>query len=301
MWLRVERAARRALFRLCRVGVRPLSFKQVRLLGFLLGELQFRLLHRSRKRMTREMETVLALENEREAKETLRQAFRLSNAVVLEILKALDRHQGTQALMTQVEVSGIDNLRAALDRGRGVILLGTHMGNTALLLVHLAERGIPLSVAHREAPMMESGFFEQGIAAYGVEAILANEGLAAYAKMLKALRHNRVVYISIDQGTKKAQDGLVMRFLGKDMAIPPGPAHLARKSEALVLPVATLAAEPRWRFEIREPIPQSGQGTLESDLERMLKITEGLIRDNPRLWSWHHRRWRLHPLSERGP
>ncbi len=135
------------------------------------------------------------------------------------------------------------------------------MGNTALLLVHLSERGIPLSVAHREAPMMESGFFERGIAAYGVEAILANEGLAAYAKMLKALRHNRVVYISIDQGTKRAQDGLVAGFLDGDMAIP-----LSRPPTAPKVRGARPAGGDMCRAAValRNPqaIPQSGQGTL---------------------------------------
>lgn len=286
------------MFELCRVCVRHFSFKQVRSLGALLGELQFRVAGRSRRRMTNELGAVLAPGNATKAEEVLRQAFRLSNAAVLEILKALDRRQENHALMAQVEVDGLDNVRAAMSKGRGVILLGTHMGNTALLLLHLAERGFPVSVVHREAPMMEPGFFERGIAAYGVEAILANAGVVAYARTLSALRRNRVVYISVDQGTKKPADGLVMRFLGKDMAIPPGPAQLARKSQAQVLPVATVAAEPRWRFEIREPLVRCGHTTLASDLESMLKVTEHLILENPQLWSWHHRRWRHHPLAK---
>ena len=62
----------------------------------------------------------------------------------------------------------------------------------------------------------------------------------------------------LDQGVKQAKDGQVHRFLGKDMPMPAGPAQLARAARAPVLPVATLAATPRWRFALQPPLT-SGQ------------------------------------------
>lgn len=296
--LRIERAVRRAIFFTCRSGVRHLDFAQVRSFGALLGELEFRLAYVSRQRMVRDLASILEPSlGDRAAREIMRQAFRVSNAVALEMLKILGERQDERILMSQVEVTGTSMLRAAIEAGRGAILLGTHMGNSALLLICLAESGIPLSIVHREAPMMEAGFFERGIGAYGLEAILANDGLMAYSKMLSALRRNRVLYMSIDQGTKKLEDGLMLRFLGKDMPIPAGPAQLARKSKAPVFPVATVSAKPRWQFDILKPMEQSDAADLVTDLEAMLRISERLILQNPQLWSWHHRRWRHYPLA----
>lgn len=145
--------------------------------------------------------------------------------------------------------------------------------------------------------MMDAGFFAKGMPPYGIEGILANEGIKAYSRMLGALRAGRAVYVMADQGAKKAEDGVRLRFLGKDMPMPGGPAQLARHSRAPVLPVTTVAATPRWRFIVEPPVPLHKGTTLEADVETLLRVTERQILGHPELWSWHHRRWRLLPAA----
>ena len=201
-------------------------------------------------------------------KRQMREAYRINDAAVLEVLKMFDRRQDPAMLLAHVEVDGIALLQQALEAGRGAILLATHAGNSALLVIRLAAAGIPVSMVFRESRMMDAGLFERGLSFYGVEGILATEGLKAYGRMLGALRSNRVVFIMADQGVKKARDGMVFRFLGKDMPMPAGPAQLARHADAPVLPVATVAVEPVWRFEIRSPIPRQADASLESRRRR---------------------------------
>ena len=74
------------------------------------------------------------------------------------------------------------------------------------------------------------------------------------AEMLKALKQGRIVFLMLDQGVKKAKDGIVHRFLGKDMPMSAGPAQLARAARAPVLPLATTAATPLWRFALQPPL-----------------------------------------------
>jgi KDO2-lipid IV(A) lauroyltransferase len=168
------------------------------------------------------------------------------------------------------------------------------MGNAALLPVLLARTGWSVSVVYREARMMSAGFLQNGLDQYGIQGILANTGIRAYGQMLSALKQGRIVFVMLDQGVQKSEDGLVQRFLGKDVAMPAGPAQLARSARAPVLPVATTAASPRWRFEIQPPLVL-GQGTLEADAATLFSATERQILQNPQLWSWHHRRWRKKP------
>lgn len=296
--LRIERALRRQLYLVCRTLVRGVGLDFVGPLGTGLGELHYRLGGRARRRIEREVALLLGRRpGEPAVRELVRSAYRVNDAAVLEILKLFDRAQDLERLRAKVEIRGIERLRDALAAGRGAILLAGHMGNGALLVIDLVARGIPVSVVYHQARMMDPGLFSDGMARYGIDGIVANEGLRAYGRMLSALRANRVVYLMADQGVGKAREGIALRFLGKDMWMPAGPAQLARHSKAPVLPVATTAVEPRWGFEILPAVERDENATLEADVERLLRVSEGLILEHPQFWSWHHRRWREYPLA----
>lgn len=296
--LRLRRKRRRLMFLAIRMIGRAAGFRRASLWGRLIGELQFRLGWRMAARCAGDMAQVLGHPpGDPGVKAQLRLAYHFSTAAVLELLAMFDRHQDERMLAAHCEFQGLDNVQAALAGGRGAILLGTHSGNGLLLAVRMAASGLPVSVVYRQARMMSEELFEHGLALYGIEPICANAGIKAYGRMLGALRHNRVVFLMLDQGVKAAQDGVVMRFLGKDMPMPAGPAQLARHSRAPVLPVVTTAADPVWRFHIEPPVPRTVGASLESDLETLLRVSEGQVLRYPHLWSWHHRRWRKYPLA----
>lgn len=278
--------------------VRATGFARARRLGQLIGDLQFCLAWRDRQRQARDMALVLGqLPDDPSVRALLREAYRVNTAAVLEVLAMFDRHQDERMLASQCEIEGLRQLQAALAGGRGAILLGAHMGNEALLVVRLACSGWPVSVVYRQSRMMSAGFFDRGLALYGIEGILANEGFRAYVRMVDALRRGRIVFLTMDQGTKFVQDGIVMRFLGKEMPMPAGPAQLARLSGAPVLPVVTTASDPVWRFAIDAPVPRTAGATLASDVEELARVTERQVLQYPHLWSWHHRRWCKYPFT----
>src|SRR5690606_25841010 len=125
---------------------------------------------------------------------------------------------------------------------------------------------------------------------------LANDGIRAYGRMLGAVRGGRVVFVTIDQGVKPGANGVVLRFLGKDMTVPAGPAHLARHACAPVLPVMAMACEGVWQFRI-EPALVLTQGPLAADVERLARASERQMLLHPELWGWHHRRWHKQPFA----
>jgi phosphatidylinositol dimannoside acyltransferase len=181
--------------------------------------------------------------------------------------------------------------------GRGAILLATHSGNSLLLAAQLADAGWPVTVVYRHARMMSVEFFAEGLPRYGIQGILANEGFKAYARMVDALRHNRILFAMMDQGVKQAETGVPLRFLGKDMPMPGGVMQLARQTRAPILPVVSLAADPVWHFAIEPRIVFQPGGTVEEDTAVVLQHVEQQILAHPDLWSWHQRRWRKFPLA----
>jgi lauroyl/myristoyl acyltransferase len=287
------------------VGVRALlrviGFARIGILGNLAAALQFHFARRERQRIQHDMALALGRPPADPAVgPLLREAYRVNNTAVLEIMALFDRHLDEDALARRCEIEGLDELRTAMAAGRGAILLATHAGNAALLPVKLAHAGWAVSVVYREARMMSAGFLQAGLERYGIEGILANTGLRAYGQMLAALKQGRIVFIMMDQGVRAPKDGLCVRFLGKDAPMPAGPSQLARAARAPLLPVVTTAARPLWRFAIRPPVAL-GQGPVEADIETLARLTERQILDYPHLWSWHHRRWRKIPPATSAP
>jgi KDO2-lipid IV(A) lauroyltransferase len=176
-------------------------------------------------------------------------------------------------------------------------LLATHSGNSLLLAAQLADSGLPVTIVYRQARMMSLQFFVDGLPRYGFEGILANEGFKAYARMIDSLRHNRILFAMMDQGVKKAETGVPLRFLGKDMPMPGGVVQLARQTRAPILPVTTLAADPLWRFAIGPRLQLVPGGSIEQDTAEVLQHVEAQILAHPELWSWQHRRWRNFPVA----
>lgn len=293
----LRRGLRRVFFMLVSLAVRLRGFDGARRLGSAIGNLEYTFGGSGRKRCLSD----LALLQNRTPDDPLiarqlRESCRVYMGAMIEVVAMFLHKLDAATLNARCRVDGVAILEAARD-DRGAILLATHSGNTLLAAAQLASKGWPVTIVYRQSRMMSADFFAEGLPRYGMESIPANEGVKAYKEMLRALRKNRVVFVMIDQGVKYEKDGMPMRFLGKDMPMPMGPAHLLRKSGAPVLPLVTLAARPVWHFEIQAPVPVMTQGTLEDDMSTLVRITERQVLDRPELWSWHQRRWRKFPLA----
>lgn len=292
-----RRARRRFAFLSYRTLLRFVGFTRARTLGGWLGEVQFRLFWRQRQRLQREVGLVLGhTADDPSVAALLREAYRVNHGAALEIVAMFDRRQNEDDLAARCAVDGLDQLRDAMSGGRGAILLASHMGNALLATVQLAQAGWPVSVVYRKARMMSAGFFQNGLEHYGIQGIQANGGIRAYGQMLGALKKGHIVFLMMDQGVGRAENGLMQRFLGKDMPMPAGPAQLARASRSPVLPLVITAAAPSWQYTILPPVPLTG-GSLESDVELLAGVTEGMVRKSPQFWSWHHRRWGKFPVA----
>jgi lauroyl/myristoyl acyltransferase len=295
--LRLRRLRRRTLFLLVRGVIRRCRFENVRRIGAALGSIQYFIDGKTRRQCLAAMAVVQGLPAaDPKLRQQLRSAYRVNTIAIAEVLWMVDRRLSDELLHQQCVVSGKELLLAARN-GRGAILLANHSGNSLLLAAQLAAEGLPVTVVYRHARMMSAEFFANGLPRYGIEGILANEGFRAYARMLDALRHNRIVFAMMDQGVKEAETGIAVRFLGKDMPMPGGVVQLARQARAPIVPVITLAADPVWKFQIDAPIPLQAGARLEDDVATVLRLLEQQILARPELWSWHQRRWRKYAVA----
>ncbi len=293
----LRRVQRRILFLTMRSIMRWCGFGSARRIGVWLGALHYLFARGTRQTC---LEGLAALQgrsaDDPEVTRTLRAAYRVNTVALLEVLSMVDRKLDAARLQARCRVDGLEHLEAARN-GRGAILLATHSGNSLLLAAQLAERGWPITVVYRRSPMMSLQFFADGLPRYGMQGILANEGFRAYAAMVDALRHDRVLFAMMDQGVVDDETGMTLRFLGKDMPMPGGVVQLARQVRSPILPVEPLAAEPVWHFAVRQRLVLPPGGSIEEDTVQILRHQEAQILAHPELWSWHQRRWREFPLA----
>ncbi|MDZ7751275.1 MAG: lysophospholipid acyltransferase family protein [Gammaproteobacteria bacterium] len=299
-WLR--RGRRRLAFELLRVVARLSQrlggMALVRRSGEHLGNLHYRLSWLQRPDLQRQLDRLLPRTPapspaKAKAEPTLRQAYRNNDRAILEIIGMGCNRLPDDVIRTHCEISGMARLRDALSAGRGVILLGMHMGNGILMATRLAVDGLPVSVVARESRKTARGFLYDCLAGHGMEVITGESRIRAYKDMRRALRAGRVLYVLMDQATKHG--GIPVEFLGKRIELPAGPPRLALGSQAPVLLALPLAAEPVWRFTIDGPLDM-GPGDVEEAAAVMARAMESHILAYPQLWTWHHRRWRKYPF-----
>ncbi|HMA98889.1 MAG TPA: hypothetical protein VKO38_05480, partial [Wenzhouxiangella sp.] len=156
-WLR--RSGFHLLKLLARVGARG-GPARLRKLGEALGSAHFRLGAAKRKRLLTQMSILMP---ERAASGTLparlQEAYRVNDRAILEILAAYSGALDGGELARACRLENTSVLDQSLDEGKGVVLLGMHMGNGVALAIHLAHRGYPVSVVYRESNKISPSFF----------------------------------------------------------------------------------------------------------------------------------------------
>jgi KDO2-lipid IV(A) lauroyltransferase len=224
-----------------------------------------------------------------------------------EVVRACYRHFGREAAATlrvarwpleelraRTRATGFEELRAAAEAGRGVVLLTAHLGNWEVGGAAVAARGVPLDVVSKG---MSNPRFERDLFALrerlGMRVIEMGE---ASRTALRSLAQGRVVAILGDQSPRGR--GVMVPFFGRPASTARGPALLAARSGAPVF-VAFALREPgrRARYALDfSPLVTDPSTALEDVVEALTvgytRMLEGAIRRAPEQYFWHHRRWK---------
>lgn len=205
---------------------------------------------------------------------------------------------GQEEVRRVTYVPGLDDLRAALEEGRGVIIAAGHLGNWEVGGAALAARGIPFEAVARaqENPIIDR-LINEGRARLGMTIIPMGD---ATRGSLRALRAGHVVALIADQDAR--QRGLFVPFFGRRASTFRGPALLASRSGAPVFTAAsTRRPDGRYRVQLRRvPMPEvDDEARREWELTaRLAAALEAAVREDPTQYLWHHRRWKTPPPDQ---
>jgi KDO2-lipid IV(A) lauroyltransferase len=226
-----------------------------------------------------------------------RACFRHFGAAVCDTLSA--QRLGPVDLCRRTTLEGWEHLVTAEERGRGVLVMGAHLGAWEPVPPLVALYRGPMHTVGRPAdnPWIDRDVVRMRERFGGV----ALDKRGSVRPMLEALAAGGRVGLLIDQRVHP-REGIAVPFFGRPAITSPLLARLSLRHGTPVVPVlGTLRPGGRYRVTFHPPIdpPESTAGGRRADPEavaaltaRYLAFVEAEIRKRPAEWLWMHERWK---------
>jgi lauroyl/myristoyl acyltransferase len=207
-------------------------------------------------------------------------------------------------LLTRMEWNDWSFVDGLLAGGRGCILVLMHFGNWDVGAGVLALRGYPFNaVAETQGDERLDRDLVAARTARGVKLIPMER---AATGIVRAMRRNEFLAILLDRPLDAG--GVEVRFFGAPTRVPEGPARIALRTGATVLPVG-LARRRRNDDVVRplfeRPIVPERSGDDERDVialtQTIMSAHERIIRRHPDQWYMFRRMWPAAPADSPSP
>ena len=194
---------------------------------------------------------------------------------------------------SMVKSYGVDFLRKTLDKGRGVILVTSHLGGMELAGPYLSSLGVPLySVAESKGPGMKFFRFYNRYREHLGSTILQLEDRRLVFTLVRLLRANKVIALISDRDIQES--GVYHEFFGRMAQIPRGVVLLSKRTGTpLIVGFMALDPEtPRYQGRVFPPIYPDDYDSEDELLKAMVKLLEKGISMFPDQWFVFQRVWK---------
>jgi KDO2-lipid IV(A) lauroyltransferase len=181
-----------------------------------------------------------------------------------------------------------DPVQAAIEQGRGVVLVTCHFGNWDVAARTLARYGRPFNlVMAREINETTADYVREAREAAGMRVLLSDSSVFGPFNMLRALRRNEIVALQLDRplGGDGARS---VEFFGAPALFQSGAIRLARLAGTPVFPVFVARCGPRhYRVVIgteHRVARTASIDEMEHILASIVGEFEDLVREYPDQW-----------------
>ena len=196
--------------------------------------------------------------------------------------------------LDQFKVYGLEHLRAAQSKNKGVCLLTLHLGNGDYACAGFAMMGNPLVLISKEFKMkwLNEVWFNMR-KRFGM--VFIKPRRSSY-DILKSLKANKTVIFVMDQ-FMGPPIGVETTFFGHPTGSAMGLAVMAQRSEAPVVPIYTYrTAEGITEIHFFPEIPFEEKASKQESIAHMTQKyqdkLEEFVRKHPDQWMWVHRRFK---------
>lgn len=180
------------------------------------------------------------------------------------------------------------------DEGNGVILLSAHLGNWEYLATSVAaqiNKKFSVVVKPQRNPFVDrwmnkyrtkwtNEIVPLGVSIRNIFSVLLNRGIVAM--------------VADQRGPKES---IKLKFFERMTSVYTGPAVLSLKTNSpIIYGISIRQKDLNYKVEVieidRNNLPDNQDEKIKVLTERMLKVLEEIIKQNPEQWLWMHKRWK---------
>ena len=278
--------------------VRLLPYGVLLFIGKILGNLYYLIVKKQRERAVAQMMPALQI-SESEARKIVKASFVNLARNMLDILYMPNLNE--KNLSDYIKIDHLERMRAALAEGHGVVVLTAHIGTWEWLSASFTLNQMPVTAIAKLQPNQEySRALDDLRATINVE--IFNRGTSELLSAGRALKKGKILGFLADQDA--GPGGAFINFLGKVASTPMGPAVFSKKFNSPVVPAFIIRqSDGRHLVKIFEVMHFEDTGDADGDLlrftEKMTRIIENVIRENPTQWLWFQKRWNTPPEMQK--
>ncbi len=201
-----------------------------------------------------------------------------------------------EKIRRMVKLENEELLQEAQAQGKGVFLLGAHLGNWEYAGLSLRAYGYPCDAIGRRIknPLVDKRI-NQLRSKFGTHMIPHRN---AVKPVFKALRGGSIIGFLMDQRALP-RDGILSTFFAQPVSTNRGLAMLALKSGAPVVMVETTRVDGGFKVYfssiVAPPKTDDREEAIALFTQEFDNRIEEAVRRNPEQWFWMHRRWEVPP------
>ena len=200
--------------------------------------------------------------------------------------------RGPDSILSRVEFEGLDVLREAQAKGKGVILMGMHLSTLDICGAALG-RYVPFDVMYRRNKnLMLEAVMTNGREQNFPEAIERND----IRRVIKNLKNGHIVWYGPDQDYGR-RNAIFSPFFGVSAATITATSRIAKITGSPVVSFSHFRNPETGKYSVRisPPLEDFPSDSERDDVNRINQLIEAAVSKAPEQYWWFHRRFKTRP------
>ncbi len=204
------------------------------------------------------------------------------------------RHMSKEDLKKKITIQNIEAVHRVHAEGRAVIYVTMHYSSWELGGASIGAFIEPLIAVYKK--MKNPAYEKWLLEARDSFGNISMEKSGVVKPLVKNIKKGMACGLLIDTNINP-KEGLMVKFMGKDIRQTSTPAYLARKFNAAIIPV-TIRTDDEENYtlmlfdEIKVEKTDSEQADIQKATQLQADWLTSLIKKEPKFWFWLHRRWK---------
>lgn len=275
--------------------IAAMPFAMQLFIGRRIGDLMCALLPGRRRTVRRNLELCFPELDAKRRDRLMRDCFR---SVGISVMEAAFSWWGSEARLRKLyRMEGEEHLQAALQQGKGAILLGGHYTTLEISGRLLAFHTKDLQPIYK--PARNALFNALMVASRNrlFDKLLSNR---EFRSILRSLQDNKIVWYAPDQDFRRGRY-VFAPFMGIPATSLTMTSRLAKSSGAPVLPFYSqrLPGSEGYLIKVLPPLSDLPSGDDVADATQINQSIEQQVRNAPEQYLWLHRRFKTRPPGEK--